>query len=51
MNNTKIWQYDRYDVYKEIYICHYWYFLGKGFKFQQYICSGYYELLILSINP
>ena len=25
---------------KECNICHYWYFLSKGFKFQQSICNG-----------
>ena len=25
---------------KKCDICHHWYFLDKGFKFQPYICSG-----------
>ena len=28
-------------------ICHYWYFLNKGFKFQLHFCNG---LLMISIN-
>ena len=31
-------------------ICHYWYFLDKGFKFQPYACSGCHDLLMMSIN-
>ena len=45
MNNIKLLYYDRIDVSKRIDvnktskskecdICHYWYFLNKGFKFQ-----------------
>ena len=25
---------------KECLICHYWYFLDKGFKFQPDVCNG-----------
>ena len=43
--------YDRIDVSKgiginkasaskESNICHYWYFLDKGFKFQLHVCNG-----------
>ena len=40
------------DVYKtsklkECDICHYWYFLNKGFKFQPNACN---ELFIMSMN-
>ena len=35
---------------KECYICHYWYFLSKGFQFQLYVCNGCHDLLI-SVNP
>ena len=46
MNNIKILYYDRIDIsegidinkisaLKECDICHYWYFLNKGFQFQQ----------------
>ena len=42
--------YDRIDVsegikfnktsaLKKCDICHYWYFLDKGFKFQRYVCN------------
>ena len=45
MNSIKVIYYDRIDVSKgidvnktsiskEYHICHYWYFLNKGFKFQ-----------------
>ena len=53
--------YDRIDVTEGIYvdktreskncnICHYWYFLNKGFKFQPNVCNRYHDLLIMSIN-
>ena len=32
---------------KECDICHYWYFLDKGFKFQPDVC---HDLLIMSTN-
>ena len=51
--------YDRIDVSEVIYVnktsvskecdvCHYWYFLE--FKFQPYVCNGYHNLLMMSIN-
>ena len=33
---------------KECDICHYWYFLNKGFKFQQNICNRCHDLLMMS---
>ena len=35
---------------KECDICHYWYFLNKGFKFQINVCNGYHDLLMMSMN-
>ena len=35
---------------KECDICHYWYFLNKGFKFQINLCNGYHDLLMMSMN-
>ena len=35
---------------KECDICHYWYFLNKGFKFQPNVCSRCHELLMMSMN-
>ena len=29
---------------KECMICHYWYFIDIGFKFQSYACNGYHDL-------
>ena len=26
----------------EFIICHYWYFLDKGFKFQSFVCHGFH---------
>ena len=31
-------------------ICHCWYFLHKGFKFQPNVCNGCYVLLMMSMN-
>ena len=31
-------------------ICHYWYFLDKGFKFQMVVCNGHYNILMVSMN-
>ena len=35
---------------KECDVCHYCFFLDKGFKFQTYVCSGCHDLLIISTN-
>ena len=31
-------------------ICHCWYFIVKGLKFQLYVYNGCYDILIMSIN-
>ena len=31
-------------------MCHYWYFLDKGFRFQTYACNGWNDLLTMSLN-
>ena len=36
-------------VSKECIICHYWYFLYEGFKFQPYVFNGCYYVL-MSLN-
>ena len=30
---------------KERNICHYWYFLNKGFKYEPYLCNGCHDLV------
>ena len=35
---------------KEPDICHCWYFLDKGFKFQPSVCDGCHDVLMTSIN-
>ena len=35
---------------KKCNICHYWYFLNKGFKFKSYVCNGCHDLLMISMN-
>ena len=35
---------------KECDICHNWYSLDKGFKFQPDACSGYHDVLMMSMN-
>ena len=61
MDNIKILYFDRIDVSEEIdvdrtsaskecVICHYWYFLNKGFKFQPNICNRCHDLLMMSMN-
>ena len=31
-------------------ICHYWYFINKGFKFQRNVCNGCHDSLMMSMN-
>ena len=53
--------YDKIDVFEginvnktsesnECDICHYWYFLDKGFKFQPDVCNGCHDILMMSLN-
>ena len=35
---------------KESEICHYWYFLDKGFKFQPYVCNDCHDVLMISMS-
>ena len=32
---------------KEWNICHFWYFLNKGLKFQSYVCCRCYDLVMM----
>ena len=61
MNNIKMLYFGRFDVSegidvnktsksKEGDICHYSYFLDKGFEFQPNVCNGCHDLLIMSMN-
>ena len=54
-------EYDRINVSENIYgnktnsskkcdICHYWYFLNKGFKYEPYLCNGCHDLKQKAIN-
>ena len=62
MNNIKILYFNRIEVSegidvnktsasKECDICHYWYFLNKGFKFQSYLCNRCDDLLMIIYDP
>ena len=37
-------------VSKECDVCHYWYFLYKGFKFQPHVFHGCHGVLVMSMN-
>ena len=37
-------------VNQKFYICHYWYFLDKGFKFQPNVYHRCHDVLMMSIN-
>ena len=41
---------DKASASKECIICHCWYFLDKGFKFQPNICNRCHDVLMMSIN-
>ena len=40
----------RTNASKERIICHYWYFLEKGFRFQPAFCDGFYDVLMTPID-
>ena len=61
MNNTKMLYYSRIEISegtdvnktsasKESFICYFWYFLDKRFKFQPSISTGCRDVLTMSIN-
>ena len=35
---------------KECDICHYWYFLDKGFKYEPNLCNGCHDLMQKDLN-
>ena len=35
---------------KECDVCHHWYFLNYGFKFQPNVCNRFHDLLMMSTN-
>ena len=35
---------------QECHICHYWYFLNNGFKFQPNACNRFHDLLMISMD-
>ena len=35
---------------KKCDICHYWYFLDKGFKYEPYLCNGCHDLMQKAMN-
>ena len=35
---------------KKYDICHYWYFLGNGFRLQNHVCNECHALLVMSKN-
>ena len=54
-------EYDRIDISegidinktnasKECDICHYWYFLGRCFKYKPYLCNGCHNLMQKAMN-
>ena len=60
-NNIKMLYYDKIEVSEGIDvnktseskkrdICHYWFFLDKGFKFQSYVCNGCHDLSMISMS-
>ena len=38
------------DASKECNVCHYWYFLNKGFKPESYFCNGCHDLMQKAMN-
>ena len=35
---------DKTNTTKECVICHHWYFLNKGFKYEPYLCNDCHDL-------
>ena len=49
-NNNKINNINKASASKECNICHYWYFLDKGFRFRPYLFSSCNDVLIMSVK-
>ena len=41
---------DKTSASKECNICHYWYFLGKNFNYEPYLCNGCHDLVQKAMN-
>ena len=41
---------DKKNKSKECDICHYWYFLGKNFNYEKYLCNGCHDLIQKSMS-
>ena len=50
INVSKVIEANKTSPSKECDICHYWYFLNEGFKFQLNVCNRSWDLLIMSMN-
>ena len=37
-------------VSKKCYICHYWYFLDIGFKYEPYLCNACHDIMQKAMN-
>ena len=46
----KVFYVNKTSASKNCIICHYLYFLGKGFRFQPVVCNGYHDILAMSID-
>ena len=51
INVSKSVEVNKTSASKECYICHYWYFLDNGFRFQSAVYNGWRDMLIMSIDP
>ena len=50
MNVSKRIDVNKTGELNECNICQYWYYLNKGFKFQQIVCNECYDLVMMSMN-
>ena len=50
INVSKVIEANKTSPSKKCDICHYWYFLNEGFKFQLNVCNRSWDLLIMSMN-
>ena len=37
-------------MHQKSHICHYWYFLEKGFEYEPYLCNGCRDLMQKVMN-
>ena len=50
INASKGIDVDKTSASKECELCHYWFFKGIGYKFEEHVCNGCHDLLTMTYS-